>query len=241
MSDDVLATARSPPNCTARSARCSPTCSTRAPRRPRPSWLACAEAGLLGLAAPAGVRRRGSRPRRGRRARARARLPAPVDLPFRETLVCGLLTLVRSGTPEQQETFVPQIAAGKLLVAPALNEPGRALPRAARDAARGRPADRSQDRGAHVRASSPAVTRCCSSPPPTRPAARSSYSSTRTSDGVTRTTTPSSRGAAPRRPTSSTAPRSSACSPTGRPTCSASTPSPGCCSRATDSSPERAT
>src|SRR3954452_8184013 len=91
------------------------------------SWAACAEAGLLGLAA--------SRDHGGedlglaevavlvRELGARAG-----DLPFHETLVCGLLTLARSGTPEQQETFVPQIAAGKLLVAPALNEPGRALP-----------------------------------------------------------------------------------------------------------------
>ena len=91
------------------------------------SWAACAEAGLLGLAAPEAhggeglglaevgvlVREVGSR---------------AGDLPFRETLVCGLLTLARSGTPEQQETFVPQIASGQLLVAPALNEPGQALP-----------------------------------------------------------------------------------------------------------------
>src|SRR6187200_2581575 len=91
------------------------------------SWKACAEAGLLGLAAPSDhggeglglaevgvlVREVGSR---------------ASDLPFRETLVCGLLTLARSGTPEQQETFLPQIASGQLLVAPALNEPGQALP-----------------------------------------------------------------------------------------------------------------
>jgi alkylation response protein AidB-like acyl-CoA dehydrogenase len=91
------------------------------------SWAACAEAGLLGLAAPEAhggeglglaevgvlVRELGSR---------------AGDLPFRETLVCGLLTLARSGTPEQQESFVPQITAGRLLVAPALNEPGNALP-----------------------------------------------------------------------------------------------------------------
>ena len=51
-----------------------------------------------------------------------------LDLPFRETLVCGLLTLVRCGTPEQQELFVPRIAGGDLLVAPAVNEVGTALP-----------------------------------------------------------------------------------------------------------------
>ena len=91
------------------------------------SWLACAEAGLLGLAAPAahggeglGLAELGVLVRE---AGARA-----LDLPFRETLVCGLLTLVRRGTPEQQETFVPQIVGGDLLVAPALNESGRRSP-----------------------------------------------------------------------------------------------------------------
>jgi alkylation response protein AidB-like acyl-CoA dehydrogenase len=99
----------------------------KGPQEIEASWAACAEAGLLGLAAPEAhggeglglsevgvlVRELGSR---------------AGDLPFRETLLCGLLTLARSGTPEQQETFVPQITAGKLLVAPALNEPGSALP-----------------------------------------------------------------------------------------------------------------
>jgi alkylation response protein AidB-like acyl-CoA dehydrogenase len=93
------------------------------------SWAACAEAGLLGLAAPSehggeglGLAEVGVLVRE---VAARAG-----DLPFRETLGCGLLTLARSGTPEQQETFIPQIVAGTLLVAPALNEPGRALPAA---------------------------------------------------------------------------------------------------------------
>src|SRR3954464_2854087 len=95
----------------------------KGPEEPDASWAACAEAGLLGLAAPEAyggeglglgelavlVRELGSR---------------ASDLPVCETLVCGLLTLARSGTPEQQEIFVPQIAAGRLLVAPALNEPG---------------------------------------------------------------------------------------------------------------------
>ena len=59
------------------------------------SWLACAEAGLLGLGAPAahggeglGLAELGVLVRE---AGARA-----LDLPFRETLVCGLLTLVRA-------------------------------------------------------------------------------------------------------------------------------------------------
>jgi alkylation response protein AidB-like acyl-CoA dehydrogenase len=91
------------------------------------SWAACAEAGLLGLAAPTGHGGEGLGlgevavlvRESGRRA---------LDLPFRETLACGLLTLARSGTPEQQEIFVPRIVAGDLLVAPALNEVGTALP-----------------------------------------------------------------------------------------------------------------
>ena len=91
------------------------------------SWQACAQAGLLGLAAPAehggeglGLTELGVLVREvGARA---------LDLPFRETLVCGLLTLVRCGTPEQQEMFVPRIAGGDLLVAPAVNEVGAALP-----------------------------------------------------------------------------------------------------------------
>jgi alkylation response protein AidB-like acyl-CoA dehydrogenase len=99
----------------------------KGPEQLAESWRACAEAGLLGLAAPAEhggeglgleevavlVREVGSR---------------ALDLPFRETLVCGLLTLARSGTPDQQEIFVPRIASGDLLVAPALNEVGSVLP-----------------------------------------------------------------------------------------------------------------
>lgn len=99
----------------------------KGPQDPAASWAACAEAGLLELAAP---------PEHGgeglgldavgvlvREAGARA-----IDLPLRETLVCGLLTLVRSASAEQQEIFVPRIAAGELLVAPALDEVGHALP-----------------------------------------------------------------------------------------------------------------
>src|SRR4051812_18809761 len=99
----------------------------KGPEEIEASWAACAEAGLLGLAVPESHGGEGLGVAEVsvlvREVGARAG-----DLPVRETLCCGLLTLVRSGTPEQQETFLPQIAAGKLLVAPALNEPGRALP-----------------------------------------------------------------------------------------------------------------
>ncbi|MET0998071.1 MAG: acyl-CoA dehydrogenase, partial [Marmoricola sp.] len=99
----------------------------KGPEEVSASWKACAGAGLLALAAPTDHGGEGM----GlgelavlvREAGARA-----LDLPLRETLVCGLLTLARSGTPEQQETFIPAIVAGDLLVAPALNEVGTALP-----------------------------------------------------------------------------------------------------------------
>ncbi|MET0840429.1 MAG: acyl-CoA dehydrogenase family protein, partial [Marmoricola sp.] len=87
------------------------------------SWRACAEAGLLGLAAPTHHGGEGlglaEVATLVREVGARA-----LDLPFRETLVGGLLTLARAGTPEQQEIFVPRIVAGDLLVAPALDEVG---------------------------------------------------------------------------------------------------------------------
>ena len=47
---------------------------------------------------------------------------------MRETLVSGLLPLAAHGTDEQREEYLPRIASGELLVAPALNEPGSALP-----------------------------------------------------------------------------------------------------------------
>ena len=74
------------------------------------TWEACADAGLLGLAASEqhggeglGLGELGVLLRElGRRA---------VDLPVWETLVCGLLTLDRDGTPEQAARFVPDVVA----------------------------------------------------------------------------------------------------------------------------------
>jgi alkylation response protein AidB-like acyl-CoA dehydrogenase len=91
------------------------------------TWDACADAGLLGLAASEahggeglGLGELGVLLQEiGRRA---------VDLPVWETLVCGLLTLEHSGTSEQAARFVPDVVAGKLFLVPALNEPGTALP-----------------------------------------------------------------------------------------------------------------
>jgi alkylation response protein AidB-like acyl-CoA dehydrogenase len=90
------------------------------------TWEACAEAGLLGLAASEtyggeglGLGELGVLLHElGRRS---------VDLPVWETLVCGLMTLEKAA-PEQAARLVPDIVAGKLLLAPALNEPGNALP-----------------------------------------------------------------------------------------------------------------
>jgi alkylation response protein AidB-like acyl-CoA dehydrogenase len=91
------------------------------------SWQACADAGLLGLAAPEEYAGEGLGLGEigvllheiGVRA---------LDLPAWETLACGLMTLVKTGTPEQQARFVPDIVAGKLHLAPALDEPGVAMP-----------------------------------------------------------------------------------------------------------------
>ncbi len=98
----------------------------RAPEDVEARWLACAEAGLLGLAAPAAV---GGEDLGLTEVAVVVREVArrAADLPVRETLVSGLLALVRHGLPDQQDA-VGRIASGDLLVAPALNEPGRALP-----------------------------------------------------------------------------------------------------------------
>jgi alkylation response protein AidB-like acyl-CoA dehydrogenase len=87
------------------------------------TWQAFADAGLLGLAAPEehagdglGLGEIGVLLHEiGTRA---------IDLPVWDTLACGLMTLVRAGTPEQQARFVPDLVAGKLLFAAALSEPG---------------------------------------------------------------------------------------------------------------------
>lgn len=99
----------------------------RGPEETGASWLACAEAGLLGLAAPQEYDGEGYGLAELAvlvgEAATRAR-----DLPFVETLVCGLLPVVRCGSPEVQSSLVPRIVAGELLLAPAVNEPGSPLP-----------------------------------------------------------------------------------------------------------------
>lgn len=93
------------------------------------TWDALAEGGLLALAAPESQGGEGLGLAEigvllnelGKRA---------IDLPVWETLVCGLLTLREASSAEVQAEYIPQIVAGTLLLAPALNEPGTALPSA---------------------------------------------------------------------------------------------------------------
>ena len=90
------------------------------------SWRAFHDANLLSLAAPEehdgdglGLTEVAVLLREvGRRA---------ASVPVWETLVCGLLPLVRSGAAAD---LIPQVLSGELLLAPALNEPGAVFPAA---------------------------------------------------------------------------------------------------------------
>lgn len=92
------------------------------------SWRALQESGLLALAAPKEHGGEGLGMVEvavllhevGRRA---------AELPVWETLACGLLPLVRSGSDALQAELVPKVLAGEVLFAPALGEPGAALSR----------------------------------------------------------------------------------------------------------------
>ncbi|WP_148613013.1 acyl-CoA dehydrogenase [Nocardioides rubriscoriae] len=91
-----------------------------------PSWQGLAEAGLLSLPVPeshggeglglaeVGVLLRET----GVRA---------VHLPVWETLCCGVLTLAARGTEGQQAALLPGVAAGDVVLTPALREVGRRL------------------------------------------------------------------------------------------------------------------
>ncbi|MCW2801021.1 MAG: acyl-CoA dehydrogenase [Aeromicrobium sp.] len=91
------------------------------------SWRALQESGLLALAAPEKLGGEGFGlveiavllHEVGRRA---------AGIPVWETLACGLLPLVRSGSDDLQADLVPKVLAGELMFAPALGEPGDALP-----------------------------------------------------------------------------------------------------------------
>ncbi len=89
-------------------------------------WAALAAAGLLSLPVPeehggeglglaeVGVllRETGSR---------------AVHLPLWETLCCGVLTLARAGSTEQQAALLPGVATGEVVLTPALREVGRRI------------------------------------------------------------------------------------------------------------------
>ena len=156
------------------------------------SWAACAEAGLLGLAAPAEHGGEGLGLAEVavlvREVAARA-----LDLPVRETLVCGLLPLSLAGHAG---------AAGDLRPADRRRRPARRPGARTRSAWRCPPSRR---RGSRTSASPVASSRSrCTTTSPTAPPCSSSRSRDRTgaqvalvdpaSEGVTRTDTPSSSG-----------------------------------------------
>lgn len=92
----------------------------------RRTWAALAEAGLLALPVPAEHGGEGLGLSEVavllRETGARA-----AYLPAWETLACGVLTLAAHGTPEQAAAWLPGVATGEVLLAPALHEAGRTL------------------------------------------------------------------------------------------------------------------
>ena len=93
------------------------------------TWQACADAGLLGLVAPEAYDGAGlgidAVAAMLRELGARA-----VDLPIAGTIATGLLALVNHGTEQQQRDLIVPVVSGDLLLIPALNERGSALPAA---------------------------------------------------------------------------------------------------------------
>ncbi len=91
------------------------------------SWAALCDAGLVSLVAPEEFGGEGLGMAEvsvvlheiGRRA---------ADLPAWETVAAGLLPLIRSGSAELQAELIPQVLNGSLMLVPALNEPGAAMP-----------------------------------------------------------------------------------------------------------------
>ncbi len=87
-------------------------------------WAELAEAGLLGLAVPEAYGGEGlGLPEVAvllRETGLRAQ-----HLPVWETLCCGALVLAGAGTDEQQQALLPGIAAGEVVLTPALREAGQ--------------------------------------------------------------------------------------------------------------------
>jgi alkylation response protein AidB-like acyl-CoA dehydrogenase len=92
----------------------------------RVPWSALADAGLLALAVPESHGGEGL----GLDAVAvllRETGARALQLPVLETLCCGVLTLAAHGSEEQQQALLPGVAAGDVVLAPALREVGRPL------------------------------------------------------------------------------------------------------------------
>nr|WP_246377878.1 acyl-CoA dehydrogenase [Nocardioides ginsengisegetis] len=90
-------------------------------------WSALASAGLLALAVPTEQGGEGLGLAEVavllRETGARA-----VHLPVWETLCCGALTLAAHGTPDQRAAWLPGVADGSVLLAPAVREAGAGIP-----------------------------------------------------------------------------------------------------------------
>ena len=89
-------------------------------------WSALAAAGLLALPVPTEHGGEGLG-LAGAVVLLREASRRALSLPLWETLCCGALTLARAGTAEQQAAWLPGVARGEVLLAPALREPGRGL------------------------------------------------------------------------------------------------------------------
>ena len=98
----------------------------RAGASPEDVWNALAEAGLLALAVPEEYDGEGlGLDEVGVLLHEVGR--AAVQVPVWETLVCGVLPLVRSGTPDQRQRLLPGVASGATRLTASLQEPGAGL------------------------------------------------------------------------------------------------------------------
>ena len=91
------------------------------------TWAALAEAGILALAAPEEYDGSGLGLVELGVVLHEVGIRA-LDLPVRDTLVSGLLTLVEAGDEDTRAALVPKIVSGDLLLTAAIGEVGRAVP-----------------------------------------------------------------------------------------------------------------
>jgi len=99
----------------------------KGPEEARGTWRACVEAGVTALAAPEEFDGEGLGIA-GLDVVQREVASRAVDLPVWETLTCGLLAIDALGPTERKADLIPAIVTGELLISPALDEPGAALP-----------------------------------------------------------------------------------------------------------------